>query len=55
MECEMREFVGRLNAAYNHLDCAASPEDVDIAIHEITAAELALSRYLKLVKSEDFV
>jgi hypothetical protein len=55
MECEMGEFVNRLNAAYNHLDCAASPEDVDIAIYEITAAELALSRYLRTVKQEGFV
>jgi hypothetical protein len=55
MDCGVDKFVERLNVAYNHLDCAASPEDVDIAIHEITAAELALSRYLKLLKSEDFV
>lgn len=55
MECEMAKFVDSLNVAYNHLDCATSPEDVDIAIHEITAAELALSRYLKLLKREDFV
>lgn len=53
MDCGLKKFVNRLNDAYNHLDCATNFEEVDIAVFEITAAELALSRYVKMSKEND--
>lgn len=48
----MEYYISRLNDAYNRLNCATDFEEVDIAIYEIIAAEMALSRYLKLQKEK---
>lgn len=42
----MYELLRRLQEAQNHFDNAA-PEYIDAACHEIRAAELALSAYLR--------
>ena len=38
----MKEYVTRLEIAQNHFDWASCPEEVDIAIYELNAAERAL-------------
>ena len=48
----MEEYINRLNVAQNHFDWAADSEEVDIAIFEMNAAELALSHYVKKRKEE---
>lgn len=46
----MEEYVKRLNVAQAHFEWAIDPEEVDAAIHELTAAELSLSHYVKEMK-----
>lgn len=46
----MEEYVKRLNVAQAHFDWATDPEEVDAAIHELKAAELSLSHYVKEMK-----
>lgn len=48
----MREFVDRLKVAQNHFDWASCPEEVDIAIYELNAAERALAHYMERQKEE---
>ena len=49
----MEEYVKKLHIAQAHFDWATDPEEVDIAIHELQAAELALSYYVKCQKKEE--
>ena len=49
----MKEYVERLNVAQAHFDWATDPEEIDVAIYELQAAELAMSHYLKERKKED--
>lgn len=49
----MTEYLEKLNMAQNHFDWADSPEEVDIAIYELKAAELSLSNFLRLQKEEE--
>lgn len=49
----MEEYVKRLNVAQAHFDWATDPEEVDEAIYELQAAELAMSRYVKNRKLEE--
>ena len=49
----MKEFMNRLETAQNHLDWASSEIEVDIAIYELAAAELALKNYLAREKEEE--
>ena len=46
----MEEYVKRLNVAQAHFEWATDPEEIDAAIHELTAAELSLSHYVKEMK-----
>lgn len=48
----MKEYVDRLDVAQSHFDWATDPEEVDVAIYELKAAELALSHYVKEKKEE---
>ena len=50
----MKEFVDRLEIAQNHFDWASSPVEVDIAIYELAAAELAISNYVDKEKNGGF-
>lgn len=43
----MKEYVERLNIAQAHFDWATDPEEVDVAIYELQAAELSMSHYVK--------
>ena len=49
----MQEYIERLNAAQTKFDWATDPEDVDVAIYELKAAELAMSNYVKGQKKEE--
>ena len=49
----MKEFIERLHIAQSHFDWATDSEEVDIAIYELQAAELALSHYVKGQKKEE--
>lgn len=46
----MKEYVERLNIAQAHFDWATDPEEVDVAIYELKAAELSMSHYIKKQK-----
>ena len=46
----MEKYIERLNIAQSHFDWAIDPEEVDVAIYELQAAELAMSRYVKELK-----
>lgn len=48
----MKEYVERLEVAQNHFDWASNPEEVDIAIYELNAAERALAHYVEEKKNE---
>ena len=48
----MEEYVKRLTVAQAHFEWATDPEEVDAAIHELKAAELALSHYVKEMKKD---
>ena len=43
---KMQEFINRRDAAYNHFDNAVGEYEVDMAIHEIIMAELAMKNYV---------
>lgn len=43
----MKEYIDRLNVAQNHFDWATDPDAVDVAIYELKAAEIAMSRYVR--------
>lgn len=43
----MEKYIERLNIAQSHFDWATDPEQVDVAIYELQAAELAMSHYVK--------
>lgn len=49
----MKEYVERLNIAQAHFDWATEPEEVDVAIYELQAAELAMSYYVKCQRKEE--
>lgn len=49
----MKEYMERLNIAQAHFDWATDPEEVDMAIYELKAAEIALSRYVRAQKKEE--
>lgn len=49
----MKEYIERLNAAQSRFDWATDPEEVDVAIYELQAAELAVSHYVKGQKKEE--
>ena len=49
----MEEYVKKLHVAQAHFDWATDPEEVDEAIYELQAAELAMSRYVKNRKLEE--
>lgn len=49
----MKEYVERLNVAQAHFDWAVECEDVDVAIHELQAAEIALSYYVRRKRKEE--
>ena len=51
----MEEYIKRLHIAQSHFDWATDPEEVDIAIYELQAAELAMSHYVKGQKKEEEV
>lgn len=39
----MKEYIERLNTAWNHFNWATDPIDVDVAIYELMAAERAMA------------
>ena len=43
----MPEYVKLLEVAQNHFDNAVTPEEVDKAIYELNAAEIAMAIFLK--------
>lgn len=49
----MEGYVKRLHIAQSHFDWATDPEEVDVAIYELQAAELAMSHYMKERKKEE--
>lgn len=49
----MKEFVDRLEIAQNHLDWAGTAAEVDVAIYELQAAELALSNYVEKLREKE--
>lgn len=49
----MKEYVERLHIAQAHFDWATEPEEVDVAIHELQAAEIALSYYVRRKRKEE--
>ena len=51
----MKEYVNRLDAAQTKFDWATEPEEIDVAIYELKAAELAMSNYVKEKKKEEVV
>ena len=46
----MKEYIERLLIAQAHFDWATDPDEVDVAIYELKAAELAMSHYVKKQK-----
>jgi len=51
----MREYLERLYAAQRHFNWAVDPVDVDAAIYEWKAAELAMSQYIKREKKNEIL
>lgn len=51
----MKEYINRLDAAQTKFDWAVTPEEVDVAIYELKAAELNVSNYVKEKKKEEVV
>ena len=49
----VEEYVKRLDVAQAHFEWATDPEAIDAAIHELKAAELALSHYVKWLKKDE--
>ena len=49
----MKEHIDRLNAAQSHFDWATDPAEIDMAIYEIKAAEIAVSHYVEEKKKEE--
>lgn len=49
----MKEHLNRIEVARCHLNNALSFEDVDEAIYELCAAELALRRYIREEKESE--
>lgn len=49
----IEKYINRLDVAQSHFDWASDPGEVDVAIYEIMAAELALSNYVKGRKNEE--
>lgn len=49
----MNEYIERLKAAQDKFDWATDPAEVDVAIYELQAAELAMSNYVKGQKKEE--
>lgn len=49
----MKEYINRLDAAQTKFDWAVTPEEVDVAIYELKAAELNVSNYVKEKKKEE--
>lgn len=49
----MNEYIERLKAAQDKFDWATDPAEVDVAIYELQAAELAVSNYVKGQKKEE--
>lgn len=43
----MDEYLKRIEVAQNHLDWAVGPDEVEVAIYEMIAAEKALELYIK--------
>lgn len=48
----VKEYIERLNIAQAHFDWATDPDDVDVAIYELKAAEIAMSYFIKCHKAE---
>ena len=48
----LEEYVERLQIAQAHFDWATDPDEVDVAIYELKAAELAMSYFVKCSKVE---
>ena len=49
----MEEYVKKLHVAQAHFEWATDPEEVDVAIYELQAAELAMSHYVKELKKDE--
>lgn len=43
----MKQYIERLNTAWNHFNQATDPIDVDVAIYELMAAERAMAHVKK--------
>lgn len=43
----MKEYIERLDTAWNHFNQATDPIDVDVAIYELMAAERAMAHIKK--------
>lgn len=46
----VEKYIERLHIAQSHFDWATDREEIDVAIYELQAAELAMSRYVKELK-----
>lgn len=50
---KMQEFINRRDAAYNHFNNAVGEYEVDMAIHEIIMAELAMKNYVMSQRAKE--
>ena len=46
----VEKYIERLHIAQSHFDWATDRDEIDVAIYELQAAELAMSRYVKELK-----